>query len=376
MSGGHPVVNANFTSTQVDLAAFTPKEPKAKQAPPSAPSQGAGGGKGGRVFSDAPLPFDLISKSDGELHYRAAKVLAKGATIDDLAVAATWRNGEFNLKPLTAGIGGGKVNVEFAASAKGSIASKVDAKGINLGSLLQTMQVTDLLHDGKTDFATDVRGTGQSMRAIMASLDGTTVFHVGEGEIESKYAELLGADVVRVLSPLQGGKAQTKLNCVVGRYDIKDGVVASKVTVADTGRMTVVGEGTVNLGSEQLGLTFTPHPKDAAIISLAVPIRVGGTFSSPSFAPDAGAALKGAAGAVAGSLLLGPAGVVLPLISGGQSGNQDPCAQALAAAGLRTAAPGQSTQPQSPSQQPAQQQQKKPSNPVEELGRGLRGIFK
>jgi uncharacterized protein involved in outer membrane biogenesis len=378
MGGARPVVNANFTSTQVDLAAFTPKEPKAKQAPSSAPSQGGGGGggKGGRVFSDDPLPFDLINKSDGELHYRAAKVLAKGATIDDLAIAATWRNGEFNLKPLTASIGGGKVNVEFAANAKGSIASKVDAKGVNLGPLLQTMQVTDLLHEGKTDFATDVRGTGRSMHAIMASLDGTTVFHVGEGEIESKYAELLGADVVRVLSPLQGGKAQTKLNCIVGRYDIKDGVVTPKVTVADTGRMTVVGEGTINLGSEQLGLMFTPHPKEAAVVSLAVPIRVGGTFSAPSFAPDTGAALKGAAGAVAGSLLLGPAGVVLPFISGGQRGNQDPCAQALAAAGLRAAPSGQSTQP--PAQQPTQQQQQqqKPGNPVEELGRGLRGIFK
>jgi hypothetical protein len=121
---------------------------------------------------------------------------------------------------------------------------------------------------------------------------------------------------------------------------------------------------------------FTPHPKEAAVVSLAVPIRVGGTFSAPSFAPDTGAALKGAAGAVAGSLLLGPAGVVLPFISGGQRGNQDPCAQALAAAGLRAAPSGQSTQP--PAQQPTQQQQQqqKPGNPVEELGRGLRGIFK
>src|SRR5262249_62011059 len=130
-----------FTSTHVDLAAFTPKEPKAKQAPTSAPapSQGGGGvgGKGGRIFSDDPLPFDLISKSDGELHYRAAKVLAKGATIDDLTVAATWRNGEFNLKPLTAGVGGGKVNVEFASNPKAPpIAPKVPLTRLHLSPLL------------------------------------------------------------------------------------------------------------------------------------------------------------------------------------------------------------------------------------------------
>jgi uncharacterized protein involved in outer membrane biogenesis len=212
------------------------------------------------------------------------------------------------------------------------------------------------------------------MRALMASLDGTTALHVGEGEIESKYVDLLGADVVRVMSPLQGSGAQTKLNCVVGRYDIRDGVVTPKVMLADTGRMTVVGEGTVNLGTEQLALMMTPRPKDAAMLSLAVPIRVGGTLAAPSFSPDTGAALKGAAGAVAGTLLLGPAGVVLPFVSGGQRGGQDPCAQALAAAGLRATPSGQSTQPQQPAQQP-QQQQQRPANPVDDLGRGLRGIF-
>jgi uncharacterized protein involved in outer membrane biogenesis len=376
MGGPRPAVTANFTSTQVDLAAFTPKDAKAKPqaAPAPGPAPGGGAAKSGRVFSDDPLPFDLLNASDGELRYRAGKVLVKGAPIADLNIAATWRNGEFNLKPLTADIGGGRIAVELAANARGqTVAGKVDAKGINLGPLLAAMEVTDVLHDGKTDFTADFRGAGRSMRALMASLDGTSTLHVGEGEIESRYAELLGADALRVLSPLQGSRAQTKLNCVVNRYEIKDGIVTSKVNVTDTGRMTVVGDGTINLGTEQLGMMFTPNPKEAALVSLAVPIRVGGTLADPSFSPDTGAALKGAAGAVAGTLLLGPAGVVLPFVSGGQRGSQDPCTQALAAAGIRIAPSGQPQQPTRQQQPPQQQQQ--PTNPVDEIGKGLRGIF-
>jgi uncharacterized protein involved in outer membrane biogenesis len=378
MGGTRPAINANFTSNQVDLAAFTPKEPaKGKaQAPAPAPTPAPGsaqGGKGGRMFSDDPLPFDLLNASDGELHYKAAKVLAKGATITDLNVAANWRNGEFNLKPLTANVGGGKIDVDLTANARGqTVAGKIDTKGVNLGGLLETMKVTDLLHDGKTDFSADFRGAGKSMHALMASLNGVSTLHIGEGEIESKYADLLGADAVRVLAPLQQGHAQTKLNCIVGRYEIKDGVVTSKVNITDTGRMTVVGDGTVNLGSEQLGLTFTPNPKEASLLALAVPIRVHGSLTEPGFSPDAGAALKGAAGAVAGSLLLGPAGVVLPFISGGQRNTQDVCAQALAAAGLRAAPSGQ---PNQPAQQQQQQKQQQPSNPVDGLGKSLKGLF-
>lgn len=368
--GARPVITANFTSSQVDLAAFMPpKDAKAKPAAPSGPGPG-GAAKGGRVFSDDPLPFDLLNASDGEMHYKADKILAKAAAIGNLAMNAAWRNGEFQLRPLTADVDGGKVAVEMGANARGqAITGKIDVKGLNLGPLLEKMEVTNVLHQGKTDFNVDVRGAGKSMHALMASLNGVSTLHVGEGEIESAYVDLLGADVVRVLSPLQGSGAQTKLNCVVGRFEIKDGVAAPKVMLIDTGRMTIVGEGSVNLGTEQLDLMFTPRPKDAALVSLSVPIRVGGTLANPSFSPDTGAALRGAAGAVAGTLLLGPAGVVLPFVSGGQRG-QDPCAQALAQAGLHGPAPAPSGQP---AQQ--QQQQQQPANPVEGIGRGLRGIF-
>ena len=378
MGGARPAITANFASTQVDLAAFmAPQDGKAKSAaPPSGPGAGGGGAaRGGRVFSDDPLPFDLINASDGEMHYQAGKILAQGTTVGDLKMNAVWRNGEFTLKPLTGGLTGGTFAVELGANARAhSMAGKIDVKGVELGTLLQQTGTSDLLRRGKTNFTLDFRGEGRSLRALMASLDGISTVHVGEGAVESRFLDLLGADVMRVLSPLQDGGPQTSLNCVVNRFEIKDGVATPKVMFVDTGKMTISGDGTINLGTEQLALLLTPRPKQASLVSLGIPIRIGGTLAVPSFSPDTSAALRGAAGAAAGSVLLGPAGVIVPFLSSGQGGaSADLCSQALAQAGLRGTSPAPSGQQQRAPSQTQQQQQ--PTNPVDGISRGLRGLF-
>jgi hypothetical protein len=324
LAQARPAFTANFASSLVELAKPGQAKPAAKPAPAA---------KGdGKVFSNDPLPFAMLDLADGEFKYTAKEIRSDGAVLKDLALTVSLRNGEFTARPVSLEVSGGKINLDLAMSAKArGIAGKVDGKGVNLGALLKDSKTSDLIKDGKTDFAVDIRGAGASLRALMASLNGSLTVAVGEGEIESKYADLLGADVVKVLSPLHGSAARTKLNCVVNRFDIKDGLATSRALIVDTGRMTVNGEGTINLGNEELKMMFNPHPKDAALISLAMPIRVGGTLGSPSFSPDAAAAALGVAGAVAGTALLGPLGILAPLVSGGQRGSDNPCVQAAQA---------------------------------------------
>src|SRR5690606_25028720 len=110
---------------------------KPQPAPSSQPAPG-GDGKKGPVFSDDPLPFDLLNSSDGNVRYRADKILVKGTTLAGLNVNAVWRNGEFSLRPLTGELGGGKVSVELGANARSkAVSGKVDIKGLELGTLLK-----------------------------------------------------------------------------------------------------------------------------------------------------------------------------------------------------------------------------------------------
>ena len=82
MGGARPAITANFSSTQVDLAAAhgAARRQGEAGAAPSVIGRCASRRrcKERRIFSDDPLPFDLINASDGEMRYHADKVLAKG----------------------------------------------------------------------------------------------------------------------------------------------------------------------------------------------------------------------------------------------------------------------------------------------------------
>ena len=123
-----------------------------------------------------------------------------------------------------------------------------------------------------------------------------------------------------------GGSDATAVNCFVTRFDVAKGVATSQGILFDTDRMTVKGEGTINLGSERLALLFTPRPKETSLLNLALPWHVEGTLKKPSVAVDQGAA----AGRAAGALLsvINPLVLLVPLVTSGDA-EQNPCLAAL-----------------------------------------------
>ena len=159
-------------------------------------------------------------------------------------------------------------------------------------------------------------GRGRTLREVMASFDGTFGVVLSKRTFGSGYINLLGADLVRTLLPGGDNANTTRLNCIAAPFVVEKGIAETDAILFDTDRMTVHGAGTVNLRDETLDLLLKPEPKDAALFSLATPIRVGGTLANPIAYPDPAGVAKGIAGAVAG-LALGPIGLLLLLVSDG-----------------------------------------------------------
>jgi uncharacterized protein involved in outer membrane biogenesis len=268
-------------------------------------------------------------------------------------------------------VSGGKLDGDVSvatAQTPPQVAVKLASTGVDLGALLKAMADIDLFK-GAGDLSINVTGSGKSMRAIAASLNGSTEVVVGQGEIASRYVDLIGADLLRTIAPWVKGAGSTKLNCMVTRLDIRNGVATARDMLMDTQLVTMAGKGTIDLRTERLDLQLVPRPKDASLLSLAVPINVTGTLANPTAAPDPLAVAKGVAGIVGGAAL-GPLGVLVPLISGGAE-DKNPCLTALS----KQPAAGQ-PQPQQRGVQPAQPAQPSPpAGPLQGIERGIRGIF-
>ena len=80
----------------------------------------------------------------------------------------------------------------------------------------------------------------------MGALEGTRTLVMSNGTIKNRYINAPGSDLCssafRLLNPVGKKEEYTKFNCVVNRFDIKDGIAYSTVLVFDTNRMSVIGE--------------------------------------------------------------------------------------------------------------------------------------
>jgi len=90
--------------------------------------------------------------------------------------------------------------------------------------------------------------------------------------------DLWAANLMRSLLPFFS-PATSHLNCVIGYFDLDEGLLASRTLVVDTTNTRALGWVQANFTTERLRMRFVPRHKQPKLVSLAIPVEVRGTFS-------------------------------------------------------------------------------------------------
>jgi uncharacterized protein involved in outer membrane biogenesis len=352
LGGARPKLSGNLAVALLDTSEFPPA--KAAPAPRS--------GDADRMFSADPLPLDALRAFDADLTLRIGTIKAENLTLQNLSLHLTLDDRALQVKPFAVEVGGSRLNAAVDLSgrqAPAALTFELDGKQVDVGKLLLQASGNDLL-DAKGDINVAVRGSGDSLHAIMASLNGQSSLVIGKGTIKSRYADLIGADVFREAFAWAKGKHDTTLNCMVSRFDIKNGLATSTGILMDTSDVSIAGEGTINLGTERLDLTLKPRPKETSLLSLAIPLDVTGTLKHPSVLPDKVAVAKEVAVGIATSINpLVAVGAFVLNNTGGDDNN--PCVAALEQKGGKA---------------PPAKEQGGVSGAVNGVGRSINNLFK
>ena len=379
-----PNLDVALSSENLDLRPFLSKGGEKK---PPEEKQEKSPGKKDRVFPSDPLPpLDTLNQVEGNFKIRFGKVILPQLVLHDLSMDTTMRKGRLHVHPLKAVIGGGALDGDMALTPrdkKADIDARLSIKGFDLEKMLKELDITEMV-EGSLDVDIDLQGRGGSMAAIMADLNGHTSVIMNGGSIKNKYIDLLGGDisssVLRLLNPAKEKKDYTAINCMVSRFDIKKGLANSTALVLDTERMSVAGEGDIDLGSEKLNLAIKPMPKEGvggfslSLGELAKPFKLGGTLAKPALAIDPTQAAMALGKAVGGVALFGPAGIAAALVGKSKGGEgENPCLAAIEAAktGVKP----------SPKKETAAEKKEpqKPEDAIKEVlpdvGKKLKGLF-
>lgn len=353
LAGKRPMLKAVLSSQKLDLRQILVKEDEEAQ---KKLTKGVKKAKKDKVFSDEPLPLDAFTLADGSIKINITQLLLPQLAINDLNFDMILKNGHLTLKPLKASIGGGSMEGWFDLQPKGKSVTMVAVLKIdrvNLGNMLKDLDITDKL-EGNLDVEVDLKSSGSSVAELMSKLNGNISIVMGKGRVFSKYINLLGADlranVFRLINPVGEKENFTEINCLVSRFDIKDGLADSTALVFDSSLMSVAGEGNINLATEKLNLALKPLPKEGigtksigkislSLGELAKPFKLGGTLANPSLAIDPLQTAKIIGKAARGMAMFGPIGIATALVSVKAGGDENPCIAAIEAARTGVKAP-------------------------------------
>ena len=204
----------------------------------------------------------------------AKEALGKGR------LEATLRNGKLTLDPLHVELPGGFFDLrsEYAYTPKGiSARFRANTERFDYGVLARRL-----------DPATDMRGH-LSLEAALAGLSpggpkpfarasGRLDFAVWPGQLRSGAIDAFSVNLFFAILPLLG-ISESSVNCLVGRFDVVDGVMRPQRLLLDTTVTRVHGEGTVDLNRERVDLILRPVAKRSRLLSLETPLAVDGNFS-------------------------------------------------------------------------------------------------
>ncbi len=235
-----------------------------------------------KLFSSEPLATGPLQEYDVDLKLDATDfTINEGFTIDG-NVAITLDQGLLRVDPFAfKGKNGG--------TAEGLI--EIDARDAVAG-LKILLDFNDFVFPrlgGKFDLDVDLDGKGESVAALMASLNGHFVTNIHDVHMEKSFLSQYGAGLVSQINPLSSD--MTTLECAIVRLDVDDGIVDFENKIAaQTTEVTWLGGGEINLKTEELELGIAPTARKAISsmtnLGLASLVNVGGTLAEPTVGLD------------------------------------------------------------------------------------------
>jgi uncharacterized protein involved in outer membrane biogenesis len=353
-----PLVDAKLTSKKLDLRPVLAKNETSRES-----QKKNAGAKKDRVFSAQPFDLGALQKFDAKISLRVDQTIGLISAIENYHTEINLQDGRLTIKPMTGDVGGGKFSATLDLVTQANTArlkSRITAQKINLGEMLKKMDISQDI-EGTLELDIDLAGSGNSVAALMAGLNGYFIASMGKGKLPVKYLNLVGADlsssILEIVNPFEEKVDRADINCAVCDFHITKGLASGDAIIIDDPKKTLISHGTLNLASEELDFDIQTKPKggigtkdtvkvNVSLSSVTKPFKLSGTLANPSVGISA---VRTAT--LIGKVLFLPGGIPSLFVSG-SVGDQNPCVEAVKkvkeqAAKGKAKSDGKTTQPNS-----------------------------
>jgi hypothetical protein len=267
--------------------------------------------KNDRMFSDDPFDFSYLDVFDAQFRLDNLELLSSPGNVLVEHATIGLKDGSLTIDPMELKRSDTTLSGHFVLDRQTEPAFDADLsiEKVDLGTFLQDIRVRDI-YEGRLDLALDLRSRGNSVREVMAKLNGEFAAFVSEARIPDTNLSLRSIDLILGMLPWIKRREDLIVNCAISQLDIDDGVVNVKLMYLDSAQMRMVGRGTIDLRTEKLDLRLLPRRRGTRILAHNIDLLVTGPLVEPKISS------VGAAKAIAVDYgkytLLGPFGLLVP----------------------------------------------------------------
>jgi len=131
------------------------------------------------------------------------------------------------------------------------------------------------------DLDLSLSATGNSAHELASSAEGEIYLTIQDGWLRRSMVDLLFVDIVGFSLNLVKDAKYAAIHCGIADFSIRQGVISTNAFFINSKNITVTGEGTVDLGKEEVDYVFIPRKKSRLILQ-AEPVKVKGPLSDPT----------------------------------------------------------------------------------------------
>ncbi len=299
-SGAKPMATGDLAAGSLDLRPYMP--------PPATSAEGF------PAWSTAKMDFSSLKNLDADIDVSATKVFLNEIEAGELRLNLKIANGRLTAAIPQLGFyggGGSGTLVVDATRATPAIAGKFKMNSVEAQPFTMDLMKLDKLL-GLGAFNLDFNASGSSQAAIMQSLDGTGGFDLNDGQIKGVNIQKLASAVAKLyeggltnpasiqtaLAAAQRPDETTDFSKFLSQFDIVDGLVQAPTITMEGPFLAMTGVGKIDLPKQTLDLRLLPKASTAADGTgkmIAIPVKVGGTFSKPTMGIDVESLVRGKA---------------------------------------------------------------------------------
>jgi len=194
-------------------------------------------------------------------------------------LVASLEEGRFELDPLVVRLPGGKLSLSIAfepgpSNTYGHI--HLEMKAFDLGVLARRAQPGTEM-GGVLDLDFEIETHSPEPAHLMEYANGHIDLSLVPENLQAGILDMWAVNLVASVLPLVTG-GESQVNCVVGLFDLDDGMLTTHSLLIDTSRIQVRGEATADFKAQRVEAGLQPRPKSPQFFSLGTPIQVSGSF--------------------------------------------------------------------------------------------------